>query len=656
MTDCWKLLIAAAVSVVPSVGFAGINVEYKSTVGGTWTATGSGVTISGNDVALASPAAGYWRIYTDNPATEPIGEIRCTGSGSNTIVLIIGKHATAASEVDDTTLLTTHGCQDLKSVTEGSSSTTIRLKARVGRDLGPTTSTIDVTQINRLDIERNIIRPRINHRSTTDVCTAITAGGQITDLVSVSAPSVNDSFIESAGGEIANVVAEGNLVPPIRVLNDGRLGRVESKQGDVGSARPANSQPSDTGGYQATEITAGSIGRIIGESIRSNITATTGVHLIRSTVDGLRGNLNTPTLLNESSTGGLIYSKAQCNMEMTFTDELPSDAMIVIGTSYGYDNSTGTGSLPPYQPKIRFTNGAGPSLAGQIVFNWNKTTYPLSLPADSQVLRAPLLGSVEIGASSPTVITYGSEWYPETSSDLGGGWVGVAGYGIHLEDSSPAYNRGTTGFPQYTSSGLNAASIELAWYGPVTFASGPSPFAVLWTDTDSFLTATAIADATVRFAATAHSTDPHRVILTAVPSESMDDTFCRGFYHIMPVTSIGVSGLNPLLVDGSAYSGPANFPVANDEYIVEVTDGEPCSGFGRRGGGEGPSVCMADADCDGDVTSADIGAYATMYFAGVTTTGSCAGQTADENGDGVVDTSDLFAFVNAWLNGCGSGE
>jgi hypothetical protein len=225
-------------------------------------------------------------------------------------------------------------------------------------------------EIMRLDVAGDIIVPDILHTSTTDPLTAIIVGGSITDTDSTN-PTINGE-IRSYGGTIKLVQAGGDIQPPIRVVSSGgtitgEITKIESTGGDVGGPRPYTS-PSNAS-YQGTRIEAGTIGTIKGENIRSNITATVGVKNIETTVMGLRGNLVTPKLLDQSfGVGGKILVKDGCNMNMEFTDELPAAASIVVGSFYGYDTATGTGTLPT-QPKIWCSNASGLGLKGQIIFN-----------------------------------------------------------------------------------------------------------------------------------------------------------------------------------------------------------------------------------------------------------------------------------------------
>lgn len=609
---------------------ASIHLEYKSTAGGTWSTATSGFSINGSDITISSSPAGYWRVWVDNPSSTDLGAIEFV-SGSNDVTLIVGKHSNSTFELDATSELETIGCRTLERIT--GTGMTLRVKVAV-QQLGTTASYIDVTQIIRLDVNGDIKRPQFYHRSTTATLEAIRVGGEITD-VDTDGPDNIVSYIKSGGGTIKRIEAEGTIACPIIVENAGELVHVESTDGDIGGARPATSEPYDNGGYQATKIVAGTIGAIIGQNVRSNISASVGVKLIESKEDGIRGNLVTPKLLNRSIfEGGLISAKDACNMNMTFEDELPANAKIVIGSFYGYDVANHNNSVPGYQPSISFTNADG--LQGQIILNAALPSYPHT--ALGMSARRSFLGKVKVGTGGGQVEIAYPNTYAVADTSVGGGSLAVVGYNIHLESCDPPYSRSLANFPEFTT----CPTITLRWYGPLETPSGV-PLWITYTDGSSLV------EVTSSFTISMDSSDPRQIIVTPIAPEEL----APGMYWVSPNASTEYSYDFPyshLYCRNSELGESANVPVAEDIYVFEITSGL------LRGGSESEmtSPCIADANCDNSITTLDIPVFLELYFTANTTsaTTECPGHTADANGDTVVDSADIAAFLSTWFARC----
>jgi hypothetical protein len=262
------------------------------------------------------------------------------------------------------------------------------------------------------------------------------------------------------------------------------------------------------------------------------------------------------------------------------------------------------------------------------------------------MLRRPFLGTVEVGTGTPTVIQHPAEFYATADSAVGGGSVGLPGFYMHLESSSPSYTRTSPSYPTYTTTSLSAATIAIKFYGPVEFPDGTMPFEVTYVD--NLTSPSVFGSATSMFTATIDPSDNRKVNITRSP-ESIGD-FCEGFYTFIPVTSTDEYSY-PLIVRKSDYDpGQTDFPVANDAYTIEVTEGGNCFMQNWRGGNF-ESVCSADADCDELLSTLDIVEFFSMYFANVTS-GGCLAHTADANNDGKVDSADIAVFVDRWFEGC----
>lgn len=329
--------------ILPSAPASGApSVQFKANAAATtWGALPPGVTAtpSGSNLTVANATDGFYRVFDSNTTPGDLGVISFTGSTATITVLIA---ASTATNIDPDNRLVGVGCRDLGGFAPGGCQVT--LQASISRNLVPD-AIVQANRIVRLDVDGTMTNPRIYHDSTTETLSAIRVGGQIADNLN-AVPVVRE--IRSRGGRIELVACNvatttpgptrGPLAVRIRVVDtsnnaSGDIGFIEANGFDVGGARPGNDRPPD---YQATEIKARTIDRILGASIRSNIVATVGIRHVESTVLGIRGNLNTPTLLPRSSTvGGLVKSRGGCDMNMTFDTDLPAGAKIEFGTYYG---------------------------------------------------------------------------------------------------------------------------------------------------------------------------------------------------------------------------------------------------------------------------------------------------------------------------------
>ncbi|MBY0311735.1 MAG: hypothetical protein K2W85_06680 [Phycisphaerales bacterium] len=303
---------------------------------------------------------------------------------------------------------------------------------------------IEAERIVRLDVSEAMISPVIVHRSTTQVLSAIVAKRISDTLDDTDSPLTNDdqSRIESKGGTIALVRTTENLQTPVIVRNGGEVTLVRSTAGDIGGPRPISPSATGTGGYNGTIISAGTIGGVEGLNIRSNITATVGIKRIETTgtdpTGGIRGRITAPTLLNRTATtGGLIRSSRSFNAETTL-DQLPSNALISVGSYFGYPTTVN------YTSTIQVGNSSNiQKLNGQIIINArNEEDYgvpsaPGQDPLPLQFVPRPFMGQVKVQTNTG-LTTINDRLYANADGSLGGGSIGVVPFALHREASNPA--------------------------------------------------------------------------------------------------------------------------------------------------------------------------------------------------------------------------
>ncbi|MCC6320021.1 MAG: hypothetical protein IT438_01115 [Phycisphaerales bacterium] len=455
-----------ALATLVGTAQAAPEVRYKATAGDSWGALPSGVTssVSGANITVSSAVAGYYRVFTTNTSGEDLGIVSFTNSTATITVLIANS---AAADIDSEAALPGAGCRDWNGLSPGNCQVT--LQARVVRDLEPN-ATVQANRIVRLDVDGIMTNPRIYHDSTTETLHAISVGGRIADDLNAN-PIVSE--IRSRGGRIALVTCNvatsspGPLAVRVRVVDtngtaSGNIGRIDAHGFDVGGPRPGNDRPPE---YQGTEIKAQTIDEIVGANIRSNIVATVGVKRIESTVGGIRGNPTTPKLLPRSTgVGGLFKSKGGCDMNITFTQELPADGKVEFGTYYGYPCSTSAADQPAFAVPVG-------SLKGQVIINSTIAAFPITISGCGSA-PSPLFGSIKVGTGG-TQITITEPDYPQTASQLGGGSVGIAPFGLHLNDSMPGYGQvGRYEGPLESAFTATAVPILICSYGPVRLATG----------------------------------------------------------------------------------------------------------------------------------------------------------------------------------------
>jgi hypothetical protein len=139
------LLIGLAVAS-PCWGGSPVTIQYKSTVGGTWSTSppsGSSYSSSGSSnphtVVINSTVSGYWRVVCDDPADD-ITSITVNSANTIDVTLIVGKDsANPTNEVDPDVELLNVGCDNINIIEKQTGQPiTLRVKAKIDGDFGST--------------------------------------------------------------------------------------------------------------------------------------------------------------------------------------------------------------------------------------------------------------------------------------------------------------------------------------------------------------------------------------------------------------------------------------------------------------------------------------------------------------------------------------
>lgn len=574
------------------------------------------------------------------------------------VTLLIGGSTT--TDINETLNLPDPGCADwIDGLDPGNA--TVTLQARVSGDIrrrdddGDDSAEVRAERIVRLDIGGNLNKVYVRHQSTTADLSAIVVGGQIVNIMTSDSTAHS---IQSAGGRIVLVQAVGNIRAPIIVQNSGTIGQIVSTAGDIGGARPPNSAGTSTSGYNATNISAGTIDLIRGNSVRADITATIGIREMEATVEGFRGSLVTPTILNIGSAGGYLKTKMGSDMSITLTDGLPANAKIIFGAYFGFPVT------PSLKPRITIE---GPDrLKGQIIVNDFNNTAPYEYEPELTT-NPTFFGDLVIensGGSGTTTIT--DPIYAPNSLSLGGGAMGLVPYRFYGSDCDPAPNvvglhdgKRETEFVTTATPAARPVAVTIGHYGPIKRGTGYStwnatvefdcqplnmnhtPVCAEWTPVGGLFDVVGPGDA--------GWTNPRAIGIKAKP-----DVFPRSGYY-----RVRLANTAAIVCDGTSLSSPPGVLWANDPFCSSSPT--PSYTFRIRGDCDKDNTaddedtsldCVAncgviDFNDSETITVQDLFDFLAAYFAGCHgQPGSpCNGHSADVNGSGQITVQDIFDFL-----------
>lgn len=463
------------------------------------------------------------------------------------------------------------------------------------------------------------------------------------------------------------------VMPLVEALNGSIVGDIVNPSGSITIIQALNGHIGPTGStsvFPAIQAT-GEVQRIVAKSINSDVlvtgTASTGCQCLKRIVcsDGsLRGSLAVSLLGASAHTttnsDGLYITNGRLDADVvigsnlrgglgidgSFTgDRLPSNRSIIIGAGI--------------QPNAPFTIG-GP-VAGQIVLNANNATQTWSSVAT--------LNSVQLTPDSSFV-------YPETSTQVGGGAIGMAPFHLYATDCEPPAPALGSSIPPTTSSLTpwsfvdNTAPVKMRFYGPVqrTITSDP------WNSTLAFMVECIPLtnysdpcgwignwyDLTGSFVLYGPSTSDTGITARTL-SLGRDGTqsINPGLYRVTlwDVKCAGVAGNPPVVLDnycsGDDTTQAYYFRVGQDCDGNRVDDEAQIPPYT----GGGCATGCADRDHNG-LAVADIFDFLNDWFAGCDNTYSpthpiqCPRGTADFNGGGLA-VQDIFDFLSAWFAGTG---
>lgn len=156
-------------------------------------------------------------------------------------------------------------------------------------------------------------------------------------------------------------------------------------------------------------------------------------------------------------------------------------------------------------------------------------TYKIVINAEN-VGGATWSAPVKLGTdSNPAQVVLTSPTYTQTSSQLGGGSVGLAPFRIHATDCDP---------PSGTSQSVTeTTTVVLRFYGPVYWTTG-SPVTVYWRDAQSPGAWEALSGG---YYMTTHGADPRDIIVTATTEEDFSKIYD---YRIVPTSNLKCDEVN----------------------------------------------------------------------------------------------------------------
>lgn len=463
-------------------GFAQINVQYLDSNSQWQVVPGFEVPPApGSNISITDTAGLTYRVFTDTPASQAIGNLTLTSTGTLAPTLLIGTGFSTPNEEQPLAA----GAQDINSITSFGGRP--RLQASVVRNIS---GNVDFWHIVRLDagsrISGDVIHypqsatapvPRLGvveadfvgfGTNTTAKVTALrgdinvirarriiystikAAEGSITLIQAGTSPNISpiegiiaSKNIEALNGSITSVIANSYIgriqaagfVPVTISARDG-IDLVQANHsmtaditananGGSGDLRALESfssfYPNDPGG------TADFFG---------TITARNGI-----------GNPSIPgstSIYIEGSFSGNIAMSGSLTDDIVVYGPMSATSTISIGESVTSGTDISIGAL-----------GAGNPTAGQIIVNANNDNSFWST------------GST---ASLSGVTLSGIPWYTNLPSTFGGGAIGEAPFNFHATNCTPPHNSTT---PQ----GTFPTSAVIRHYGPV-FSVGNTPVQV----------------------------------------------------------------------------------------------------------------------------------------------------------------------------------
>lgn len=443
------------------------------------------MTIDGNrNVTINSPNAGTYRIYSTTASTESLGVITFTGSVA-TFNLFLSPNATA---FDESQQFASSACNGWSGLNPGVC--IITLQARFTGDLS---GTITADRIVRLDTSGSITAEiDQNPTSGSPVLGAVVAGGSITAPIKAFQGDI--SLVQCSSNLSGSVIATGANAAISRVIVGGNLtGFVGSFAGYIGDIQVGGDINNGTTSPSIRALHG--IGLIEADSITSYIAAQwDGSSLAHDgrigEVRASTGNCNAKV---QASTMDASVSENGIDIKNDLTQELgfnnaglygTSDPYLTITTPITIQGNLGTTSAITIDcginsilridgsmlANIRFRNNC--MLQGQIIINGgnNGGTWPTGSLVrfyDRKDGSGNFVHLFDISGSTP--------YYTKTSTELGGGAIGLVPFHLHDIDCSPANNATTHGRmlvtefirPNPNSGAITSKSIKLHFYGPV---------------------------------------------------------------------------------------------------------------------------------------------------------------------------------------------
>ncbi|MBC7772216.1 MAG: hypothetical protein H7210_06965 [Pyrinomonadaceae bacterium] len=551
MTRTASRLMFFTTLLFSNVALAQINVDYLS--GSNW------INLSqlpaGSHVSINDAAGSTYRVYTLTPATQSIGNLTITSSGTNAPTLFVGRGRNVPSEAVP---LPTVGAYDIGSVSYSGGQP--KLQMRVGHNI---TGDVTFWQICRIDAGLNILA-NITH----DPVNATPPP----PLGNITAHSIGSSdtryYITAKRGDIGAIAATLDIFSDIQCDNGSITGRIQA------------GFPGSQGFIASSSITAlnGSINDVISYgqigtgppayTTKVQIRAHSGIHLVQSNntmradivanacggsgdiarVEVLSSEASEPhfhgTITANSGTGeaGGFYPIA-CEGDFFGIVTLESDlerGIYVGGQFHAASLISIGGSILPGTFIDIGSIGGNPCFQGQIIVNANNNGSSWSAAS-----------SAAFCGESPSVLP----WYDNIPSTFGGGAIGQVPYNFHAASCTPPHHSATAGsvFP---------AVVVVRHYGPV-FTQGDAPLQVYARQSGTLAWTEYTADYTY-----AVSTNNNRRNISISRKATGLGWVAGHDYRVVPVTSLADRNHNTLrCLD--ATSKPA---VRSYEYTFNITN------------------------------------------------------------------------------------
>lgn len=402
---------------------------------------------SGSDITVALTASDTLRIYADSPAVTDIGLVTVTCPDTAAPTILIAR--SAPSSPTPAAPLGSSAARSLRGLVAGGRARVQINAGALGRD------GLEAFEIVRLDLAGNLDGPVIHWGSSQDGpargVAAIVIGGSVTPNAPVVAVNGRIALIDVAGDVRATLAAQNGGFGTVEIA--GRLGAHDAPADVFGWSGAAThglsfllvggdiGHPDARGAIQ----TGGAVVRIEAEAVHAHIDTLldTSDPADLGFLGGLicRSGSLTGSLAARTLTGFGGWSEAPCRLAVS--GDL--DALVLFQNGVRNENPAG--------PEIDIRGTVAPdAIISAGSFITSNPTMPGALlrvggPLQGQVIAGTDVAgsfadpaSIQIGLTSPFMVTPAGKHYTTLFGELGGGAVGVAPFNFHPLECFPQHN------------------------------------------------------------------------------------------------------------------------------------------------------------------------------------------------------------------------